>query len=201
MYRPAPNAHLGATEHSAVSSAYEPIPGVTVVGFVGRSRAGKDTLAQAIVRLRPGAERFGFSDAIAAYARVSGQMTVRDPVVLQRVGWAARQSRPTVWLDALYGAISDRRPPLALITGVRFEDEAEMVRAMGGTLVRVVRQMPDGSEYVSPDRPADHPVERQVDQLECRHAVMINDQNLGMFDRAAEWLLDELSRPEPEATE
>jgi hypothetical protein len=184
------------TPTPVVASRYRPIPGVTVLGISGKSRHGKDSLAQEIIKLRPGAERFGFSDAISVYARVSGEMSERDPVVLQRVGWAMRQTKPTVWLDALYGTISDRRPALALVTGVRFKDEVELIRAMGGTLVRIVRILPDRSEYVSPDRPADHPVEQQIDGLYCEREIVINDRNLAMIANAAAWLLADLDRQE-----
>lgn len=188
---PRPDAHLGATEAAGVP--YAPIPGVTVLGLVGHARAGKDTLAQALIKLRPGAERFGFSDAISVYARASGQMAARDPVVLQKVGWAMRQARPSVWLDALYGTISDRAPALAIVTGVRFEDEAALIRAMGGSLVRMIRMLPNGSHYVSPDRPHDHPVEREIDRLYCEREIIINDGNFPMIDRSAAWLLDDLA--------
>jgi hypothetical protein len=144
---------------------YRPIDGVRVIGLCGHARHGKDETARLLLRLCPGAERFAFSDALAVEARVHHGMTTRDPRTLQDVGMDMRESHPGVWLDALYGAIEDRRPELAVITGVRFPDEAAMVRAMGGQVIRVVRLGPDGRRYVSPDRPAAHRAEAEIDGL------------------------------------
>jgi hypothetical protein len=144
---------------------WPPIDGVRVLGITGHARAGKDTLAQMILRVVPGAERFAFSDGLAAYCRATRQMSARDPRVLQRVGMSLRDADALVWLDVLYGAIADRRPPLAVVTGVRFENEARMIREMGGDVIRVVRRNADGSMYVSDDRPNDHPAEQAVDRV------------------------------------
>lgn len=171
---------------------YQPIAGTTVVGLVGRSRHGKDSIAKAMLQMTPGAERFAFSDAIATYARVSGEMAERDPRVLQDVGWRLRQQFPDVWLRSLYWAIRDRQPVLAVVTGVRFQDEAELIAAMGGTLVRVKRLEADGTLYQSADRDPNHEVERQIDGLACRHECQIGNGNLEMIPRAAAWLLDQL---------
>lgn len=164
-----------------------------MIGLVGHARAGKDTLAKALMRCLPGAERFAVSDGIAAYARAIGAMTDRVPAVLQDVGWSLRKDRQSVWLDTLYGAIDDRRPAWAIITGVRFHDEAEMIRAMGGRLVRVNRLEADGAEHVSGDRDRAHIVEAQIDSIACDQTVSIASGNLVMFDSAAEWLARELS--------
>src|SRR5262245_48625388 len=144
---------------------YAPISGTKVIGITGSARHGKDTLASFLLQLVPGAERFAFSDAISAYARVSGRMTNRDPSVLQEIGWLMRLQRPSVWLDALYGTICDRCPSLAVITGVRFTDEAQMIRQMGGKLVRVVRVEPDGSPFVDPARDPAHPTESEISSI------------------------------------
>jgi hypothetical protein len=66
-------------------------------------------------------------------------MTQKDAPLLQRLGLEAREHDPEVWLRAVYWAIEDARPAIAVITDVRFENEAEFVRGMGGTLVRVSR--------------------------------------------------------------
>jgi hypothetical protein len=139
---------------------FPPLDGVQVIGITGQARHGKDTLAQMIVSTAPGAERLAFSDGIAAVARARGVMGLnRDAPVLQDIGFEMRQTIPQVWLNVLYGAISDRRPRIAVITGVRFEDEADMIREMGGIVVRMIRLCANGTPYESPDRPSTHPVE------------------------------------------
>jgi hypothetical protein len=167
---------------------YRPIEGVNVLGLCGHARAGKDTLAKALMKRLPGAERFAVSDGIAAYARAIGAMQDRVPSVLQDVGWSLLRDRPGVWLDVLYGAMNDRRPTWAIVTGVRFDTEAAMIRGMGGSLVRVTRLEPGGEEYVTNDRNVKHIVESGIDGLVCDQQVRIVSGRLAGFDDAAEML-------------
>lgn len=161
---------------------FDPIPGTAVLAFTGRARHGKDTAARIIVEsFGVDAHRFAFSDAISAYARVAAGMTARDPVLLQAIGYEMRQGRPDVWLGALYGAIADRQPRLALITGVRFQDEADLVRRMGGVLIRVARVDADGAPFLATDRDNDHATERFIDGLVADREVTNVSGRLDLF--------------------
>ena len=160
---------------------YRPIPNVHVYGITGYARHGKDTLALSMMAEDLRAERFAFSDAVASYARVLGLMGRRDPKVLQGVGWQVRQRNPQAWLDALYWAIDDRRPPMAIVTGVRFEDEAQMIRDMGGRMTLVVRTEDTGKPYVDPHRAHDHPVERQIPHILCDMEVVAQSGDLDVL--------------------
>jgi hypothetical protein len=144
---------------------YAPIPGVKlVVGITGAARHGKDEAARQLLKMFPGAERFAFSDALSVEARVHHGMTKRDPQLLQNVGMRMRETHPRVWLDCVYRAIEDRQPEVAIVTGVRFHDEANMIRDMGGRILRIVR-VDNGVRYISPDRNPNHPAERTIDEL------------------------------------
>jgi hypothetical protein len=138
--------------------------GVRVVGITGAARHGKDELARALVSVVPGAERFAFSDAVAAVARAEGRMVARDARVLQAVGTERRRARPSVWLECLEGAIRDRRPVLAVVTGVRYPDEFALIESLGGVVVGVVRP---GAPALT-DRDAGHEVESHVPALLAR---------------------------------
>lgn len=140
----------------------QPIPHVGVLGILGAARAGKDTVASFLLKLCPGAERFTFSDLLAVRERLAGRMAKRDARHLQD---ASKGIDRDLFLSAMYYAIDDRRPPLAIITGVRNDDEVRMIRQMGGKLVRVVRLEPDGSPYVDPGRDPHHPIEAQIPRL------------------------------------
>ena len=148
--------------HAERSAGYAPIPGVRVLGLTGAARHGKDTAAAAIVAVTPGAKVYALSDAISVVCRVFHGMTRRDPPLLQRVGFDQRLHDPAVWLDALYWKIDEDRPPLAIITGVRFPDEADMVRFMGGTVIRIRRVTDHGLPYTATDRDPAHPVEQHM---------------------------------------
>jgi hypothetical protein len=168
---------------------FRPIAGVEVVGLVGHGRHGKDSLAKFLMRLVPGAERFAFSDAIAAYARALGAMSARDPKLMQVIGWDRRQANPDVWLQALYGAIADRAPSLAIVTGVRFRDEAQMIREMGGRIVRVVRLEPDGQPFRDPGRAWDHPTEREIPLIPHDVEIVAQSGDMGRLEALAGSLL------------
>jgi|TARA_R110000824_G_scaffold22460_4_gene82145 hypothetical protein len=141
---------------------YGPIGGVKIVGFTGLARAGKDEAAKVLAGMRPGSRIYAFSDAISVIARAHHGMQRRAPGVLQRVGLAERQRNPSVWLDALYWKIDEDRPSTAIVTGVRFKDEAEMILGMGGKVVKVVRTDEAGSLFVSVDRDSSHETEMSM---------------------------------------
>lgn len=145
---------------------YSPIDGVSVVGITGAARHGKDELARALMRHIAGAERFAFSDAVAVVARINGLMTTRDAAALQKVGTRYRETvGPEAWVRCLHGAIEDRRPQLAVVTGIRYQNELDWLRDVHGTLVGVVRP---GAPALT-DRDPSHPVEQGVADL-LRHA-------------------------------
>jgi hypothetical protein len=144
-----------------MQAKWSSVDGVSVIGITGHARHGKDTLAQALMAVRPGAERWALSDAVAVVARVYHGMGARDAWTLQTVGTAMRMIDPSVWLRCVHGAIADKRPPLAVITGVRYPDEAQMVRDMGGVIVGIGR----ASAPALIDRDPSHVVESHIDQL------------------------------------
>lgn len=109
----------------------------------------------------PGAERYAFSDAVAAYCRIFGYMDARDPSVLQRYGTSVRATDADVWVRTLAGLIADHRPPVAVVTGVRYPNELQMIRDMGGVLVAVDRV----EAPALTDRDPNHPVERGIADL------------------------------------
>lgn len=138
---------------------YAPIPGVIVIGLGHRARHGKDTIANVICHAYPEARRYSFADDLKAYCRIVHQMVGKDAPLLQRVGMEWREKDPEVWVRSVYGKIAEERPMLAILTDVRFPNELDFVKQLGGTTIRVTRYQPDGSMYVDPSRPADHPSE------------------------------------------
>ena len=139
----------------------KPIDGVRVLGITGAARHGKDELARAIVRVYPGAERFAFSDAVAAVARSRYGMLTRNAAQLQEVGTLYRQHQDDIWLRCLYGAIADKRPILAVVTGVRYQNEIGLISAMGGKVVGVRRL--NAPELT--DRDPQHEVESHIGEM------------------------------------
>ena len=169
-----------------MTGAYPPIPGVTVIGFTGHARHGKDEATRLIHCADPaGTERFAFSDALSADCRVNAGMTRRDPRLLQEHGTRRRHEDSETWIRALYWRIDEVRPRVALITGVRNANEETFIRGLGGLLVRVVRVEADGAPFVADDRPRGHEAEAEIDGLRVDYVIRNVSGDLPAFGAAA----------------
>jgi len=126
-----------------------------IVGIGHRARAGKDTLACALVA-RHGFTRIAFADSVRLLAPLADpELAIRlknhdgdwerakagDPYVrgaLQRIGEGCRQVLGhDVWLRALTRQLEPGQR--YVIPDVRYRDEASFVRSQGGMLVKVTR--------------------------------------------------------------
>lgn len=145
----------------------QPIPGVKVVGLGHKARHGKDTVAGHILQLVPGARRYSFADDLYALCRVLYGMGEKDAPLLQRVGTeVGRSVDENIWVRAVYHKLLQDRPPLAVFPDTRFPNEVNLVKAMGGTTVKVTRLNPDDTPFVDPSRPSDHPSEASLNSYD-----------------------------------
>jgi hypothetical protein len=142
---------------SATPSTYAPIPGVLVIGLGHKARNGKDSVARFMIERAPAdVLRIGFADALYDHCRVVHGMKAKDATLLQRVGVDMRKSNPTVWIDAVYWKIYDKRPKVVVIPDTRFPNEAEFVKQMGGQTLKVVRSDLAGKPFQVTDRDPNH---------------------------------------------
>ena len=161
-----------------------PIPGTLVIGLGHRARHGKDSAAQLLVRRFAGVQRFSFADDLYAICRVLHGMRTKDAPLLQKVGVHYRAADEDVWIRSVDSKIRDAPPRVAVITDVRFPNEFAYVKAMGGACWKVERQLPDGSAYVDPSRPATHVSETALDDAPW-DAVLVNpDGDQAAFEDA-----------------
>lgn len=152
-----------------------------IVGVTGRAQHGKDTVGQRLVE-RFGFEQFGFASALKELAlRVNPYVPLGHPYptvfmqltdVVRDYGWErAKQTkevrrvlqelgtgvRDTVgqasWVRALSVELLEKRPSRAVITDLRFPNEADFIRESGGWLLRVTR--PDFNNGVDPSHPSE----------------------------------------------
>lgn len=150
---------------------FPPIPGTLVIGLGHKARHGKDTVAQAMLEAgRSTVARIGFADALYDYCRVEHGMTTKDAPLLQRVGVEMRGRNPLTWINAVYWKIVDfsarwnrKTPQVVVIPDVRFINEAEFVRGMGGYLIKVERRDENDVLYQATDRDPNHVSEAQLD--------------------------------------
>jgi hypothetical protein len=139
-----------------------------VIGFGHKARQGKNQVADFIHEAHPRDTRlYSFADALRVYCRVVHGMTLKDAPLLQRVGVEMREQRgPHFWVNILEARIREEQPKVALVTDVRFPNEARWCDAT----IKVTRlvQAPQRTTgvlvpYVAQDRPANHPSETALD--------------------------------------
>lgn len=143
-----------------------------IIGFGNRARHGKDTAVNYIQKQNSIVyvdwqcpvitQRFGFADALYEECHTLHNMTVKDARLLQQVGAARRAEDPNYWITKLFQKVPSCVNML-LISDVRYQNEAEHIKSLGGYLVNVSRLNEDGSPFVADDRPADHPSETELD--------------------------------------
>jgi hypothetical protein len=151
-----------------------------IIGIGNKARSGKDTAGEAIVahfereafRLKrnyslrsigPTVKLYKFADALYAECRELHGMTEKDAPLLQRVGMDRRLEDSNYWVKQVESRVNADKPDIAVITDMRFLNEAEFVKANGGITINVSRLNAYGGLYVSDDRPSYHPSETQLD--------------------------------------
>ena len=138
-----------------------------LVGFGHRARQGKNTAALAMLNACPLESQvrlYAFADALRAEVRkacytLGGQsdlissfkeaglmpdwVHVEDPKPRSLLQWWGTEYRrakdPDYWVKRLRKTLEDHKPDFALITDVRFPNEAEFIKQAGGLLVKVIR--------------------------------------------------------------
>ena len=148
-----------------------------IIGLCGYARAGKDTMAKAIIGAPLYFMRFAFADALKRDIKAAMDAALRearraptytneiedwfrDPVMKEKlrpmlVGWGAgmRAVDPDHWIKRLYTSLRPltllaNDPPAddvarltcrCVITDVRYKNEADWVRSLGGLVVWVER--------------------------------------------------------------
>jgi hypothetical protein len=109
------------------------------IGLIGLAGSGKDTAAKALIKL--GYYRIAFADELKELAFEFGWNGEKDEDgrrLLQELGMIGRRYSPNVWIKHVAWRIVPNGPPI-VFTDVRFQNEADYVRSIGGMIVRIVR--------------------------------------------------------------
>lgn len=111
------------------------------------------------------------ADALAPYGK--------HPKLLQWWGtdFRRRNFGENYWVDKMFASIPANLD-IALISDVRFPNEADAIKTRGGYTVKITRLRSDGSIYVANDRPADHPSEVALDNYNWQFQL-INSEGHG----------------------
>jgi hypothetical protein len=159
---------------------------IFIVGLGYKARQGKNILAEKLMERLPGSRIYSFAAALKAYCRASGWMTVKDAPLLQMVGTdIMRRINPDIWVNCLKYQLEEEQPRVALITDMRFHNEFALCAAYGMT-IKVSRLNEDGSLYISPDRPANHPSETDLDGAKFDYHVEAKSGDIKGLEHSAE---------------
>lgn len=129
-----------------------------ILGLCGAAGSGKNAAAFHLVRDYSAAS-YAFADPLYAAVSVITGLSVADlqnratkerdlgwlPAsprrLLQTIGteWGRETIHPMIWIMATLRRIDAERPHLAVITDVRFENEAEAIHERGGAVWKIVR--------------------------------------------------------------
>ena len=145
-----------------------------LIGITGKAHHGKDTLAN--VFAAKGFKRLAFANALKLTCSYIAReekflwfneetkeefcpalgMTRRQ--ALQKVGGGLRDTLgPDIWINRLLDTWVKRRREPAVISDVRYENEARAIRKLGGVIIRVVRPI----DHLTGDA-ASHPSEAGI---------------------------------------
>jgi hypothetical protein len=136
-----------------------------VIGIAGLARTGKDTVASFLIAERHARYRYSFADPIKAMLAVGLGVDFNDPYwqtrketpipafgksprqLMQTLGteWGRQQVSDSLWIVLAKERLLQNGPGM-VIADVRFDNEAEFVRSVGGVVLHVVRQ---GAEAVA----------------------------------------------------
>lgn len=136
-----------------------------IVGFTGRAGAGKDTAADVIMATAYGNwKRYSFAGPLKDASSILFNFTheqLYDPkekeVIDDRWGKSPRQILQWLGTDVLRAHITEdfftehmkqrieKTEKSIVITDIRFDNEAELVKSMGGIVIKIERSEAEGS--------------------------------------------------------
>lgn len=163
-----------------------------LIGLGHRARQGKDTVARIIVKesCKKGlyAKQYGFAEGVRIACRLNFSMEEKDPALLQLVGTDLYRQfvDDNYWVNLLHYRITEDQPDLAVVSDVRFWNEASYISKWGGSLVRVDRFFDNNGikqVYRAADRDLNHISETALEDYPW-DAVIENDGDLDQLELA-----------------
>lgn len=96
-----------------------------------------------------------------------------------------RAQNSNYWVDQWKAAINPKAN-IVLTTDMRFINEAEAVKSVGGFTVQVNRKNVDGTRFVDPTRDQNHPSETQLDGYNFDYEITVKTGDLVLLE---EWAI------------
>lgn len=109
----------------------------------------------------------------------------KHPKLLQWWGTDFRRTQdPDYWVKRMFESIPSNID-IALVSDVRFQNEADSITERGGYNVNVTRLLPDGTPYRSHDRPADHLSETALDSYPWQFRLSNHEGHQALLEEQA----------------
>jgi hypothetical protein len=160
-----------------------------LVAFTGLAQSGKTTAAR--VLCRRGYDRMSFADPIKQMVRCLtsetdknkqlpqfGDKTLRHLYQTLGTDWGRHMIHPNIWvqlgaerLRSLLGDVEEAAIQGVVIDDLRFDNEAQLVRAMGGTVIQVHRPGVHALPHESESGISPHLVDADLDNDACPEAL------------------------------
>jgi hypothetical protein len=100
-----------------------------------------------------------------------------------------RRGNPNVWINVVAQQIAEEKPAIAILSDVRYQNEADWGKDHNGLVFDIQRIRPDGSLFVDPTRPADHSSEVDLDTYAFDEVFRIQEGDLNRFAEVAKRIL------------
>lgn len=159
-----------------------------LIGLGSKARQGKNYVGNYMKEAVPEIQFYSFADELKRYCKehhdelvpqwqLANQTKIlpspkEDPIygyttILQWFGTeVVRKNNPNQWVDILADKIEKENPEIAIVTDVRFPNEAAWVKNHDGYLVEVIRLNEDGTRYYDPNRDKNHASETSLDEYD-----------------------------------
>ncbi len=156
-----------------------------LIGLGNKARQGKNYVANYMQEAIPEIKQYSFADELKKHCKANHDELVPqwqlwkqtkqqpiakdDPIygytaILQWFGTEVMRKRsPDHWVHVIADRITLESPEIAIVTDVRFPNEAAWIKNHDGYLVEVIRVNNDGTRYLDPNRDANHPSETALD--------------------------------------
>jgi hypothetical protein len=188
---------------------------VILIGLGSKARQGKNYVCNYWRETYPEIQTYALADELKKYCKehhdelvdkfyLKNHLNMRihpvseiigepkeDPIygytkILQFYGTdVVRKSSPDYWVHRLNERIGAEGPDVAVITDIRFPNEAEYVKKNDGYLVEVIRKNADGTRYLDPGRDPNHPSETALDDYNWDFTIIAKSGDLDALKNKA----------------
>lgn len=169
-----------------------------IIGFAGRMHSGKTTAAKELVYI--GFTRVRFAGPLKAMMLALGlteEEIDTNPILkehpcellcgkspryaMQTIGteWGRNIIGQDLWINAWKRAVSKLPAHIPVtVDDVRFENEAEAIRYLGGKVVRIIRPETDTISLTHDSERMDFPVDEVIENCGTRHEFLARVRSL-----------------------